>query len=159
MERDSQPISVSRLAGLAIVVAIGAIVATLGLVFSDPGDDAERIAYLISLVDAGGTAVLLPMLARRRRVEIARLRADAAVLVFQLRAQATQLAQSSRWPRERLAEGLRNATGLALKACGLVETLTRAGVEQEAIELRVAIEALEVALKVGDPGARQASGA
>jgi hypothetical protein len=156
MDGGSDPVSESRLAGLAIVVALGAIVATLGLIFSDPGDDAARVAYLVSLIAAAATAVVLPMLVRRRRIEIARLRADAAVLVFQLRAHATQLAQSSRWPRARLAEALRTATTLAMRARGLAETLTRAGVEQEPIELLVAIEAVEVSLRVGNPGAGQA---
>ena len=155
MERGPEPVSVSRLAGLAIVVALGAIVAGLGLIFSDPGDDAARVAYLVSLIAAATTAVLLPMLLRRRRVEIATLRADAAVLVFQLRSQAVELAQSSRWPRERLAEALRTATAQAFRARRQVEILTRAGVEQEAIELRVALEALEVSLRNGDPGSRQ----
>ena len=148
MERGVDPVSSSRLAGLTIIVALGATVATLGLIFSDPVDDAARIAYLVSLVAATTTAVLLPMLLRRRQVEIARLRGDAAVLIFQLRAHATELAQSSRWPRERLAEALRTATALTFMARTLVETLTRAGVAQEAIELRVAMEAIEASLNL-----------
>lgn len=146
MERGVDPVSSSRLAGLTITVALGATVATLGLIFSDRGDDASRVAYLVSLAAAAGAALLLPMLLHRRQIEIARLRGDAAVLIFQLRAHATELAQSSRWPRERLAEALRAAAALTFMARALAETLTRGGVAQEAIELRVAIEAIEASL-------------
>jgi hypothetical protein len=148
MERGVDPVSSSRLAGLTIIVAVGATVATLGLIFSDPGDDASRVAYLVSLAAATGAALLLPMLLHRRRVEITRLRGDAAVLIFQLRTHATGLAQSSRWPREQLAEALRTATALTFMARTLVETLTRAGASQEAIELRVAMEAIEASLEL-----------
>ena len=156
MERGSEPISSARLAGVLIVVAVGATTAVLGLIFSDPGDDAARVAYLVSLLAALIAALLLPVVARRRQVELTSLRGDAAVLVFQLRAQATELAGSSRWPRERLAAALRTATAQAFRARRLAEMLTRAGVEQEVIELRVALEALEMSLSAGDPGARQA---
>jgi hypothetical protein len=153
VERGSEPISSAWLAGLGVIVAVGATVAVLGLIFSDSGDDAARIAYLASLAAAMIAALLLPVLARRRQVEITSLRGDAAVLVFCLRAQATELAGSSRWPRERLAAALRTATAQAFRARRLTEILTRAGIAQEAIELRVALEALETSLNVGDPSA------
>jgi hypothetical protein len=149
MERVPEPTSIARIAGLAIAVVLGAVVATVGLIFSDPGDDAARASYGVSLLAAAATALLLPMLLRKRRSEIVQLRADAAVLVFQLRAQAVALAGSASWPAARLAVALRNATALAFRARRLAETLTRAGVEQETIELRVALEAVEVSLSTG----------
>ena len=151
MERGVDPVSSSRLAGLTIIVALGATVATLGLIFSDRGDDASRVAYLVSLAAAATAALLLPMLLRRRRIEIAGLRADAAVLIFKLRAHATELAQAAHWPRERLAGALRTAAELTTSARSHAEVLTRAGAEQEAIELRVAIEAIEAALRLAAP--------
>ncbi len=129
---------------------LGAVVATVGLIFSDPGDDAARASYAVSLVAAATTALLLPMLLRRRRIEIVALRADAAVLVFQLRAQAVALAGSATWPAARLAVALRDATALAFRARRLTETLARAGVEQETIDLRVALEAVEASLTTGE---------
>lgn len=149
MEPVREPISASRVAGLAIVVALAAAVAIVGLALSDQGDDAERAAYLASLMVAGATGLLLVALAQRRRAEIAALRAEAAVVVFRLRVRAGEVAQSASLPRDRLAEALRAATQLTFKGRALVETLIQAGVEQEAIELRVAIEAVELALRPG----------
>ena len=149
MDRVLEPVSSAWLAGLAVVVAAGAAGAVAGLALSDPGEDAERISYLVSLLAAAATAVLLVVLSQRRRVQIARLRTEAAVVVFHLRTRGAELAQATRLSPEDLAETLRAATRLAIKARALTEALTRAGVEQEAIELRVAVEAIEFALRAG----------
>lgn len=149
MNRVARPLSAARLAAVAITAAVGAAAAIVGLALSDAGDDAERAAYLVSLLAAAVAAVLLTSLAERRRAEVARLRADAAVVVFHLRAHAVELAQGAALAPERLAATLRAATQLALEARRLADALTDAGVAQEASELRVAIEAVERSLRLG----------
>lgn len=149
MDRELEPVSAGRLAALAIIVAVAATVAVIGLILSDPGDDAERISYLAGLLTAGATGALLAGLAYLRRVEITHLRVRAAVLIFELRAHAAQLTDSARLRRESLTEVLRDTTRVALEARVLTETLIRAGVAQEAIELRVALEAIDFSLERG----------
>jgi hypothetical protein len=146
MNRALEPISATRLAALAVVVALAATVAATGLALSDPGDDAERISYIVALLVSGATAALLAALSRRRQSEVVRLRAESAAVVFELRTRAAELANASRMPPDQLARTLREATRLTLAARELLEAGTRAGVAQEAIELRVAIEAIELAL-------------
>jgi hypothetical protein len=149
MQRDLEPISAARIAALAVVTALAAAVATAGLALSDPGDDAERISYVAALLIAGATATLLAALSYRRRSAVARLRAEAAAVVFDLRTRAAELVRAERMAPDRLATTLRDATRLTQTARELLDAVTRAGVAQEAIELRVAIEAIERALGAG----------
>jgi hypothetical protein len=152
MQRDLEPISATRIAALSMITALAAAVATAGLALSDPGDDAERISYIAALLVAAATATLLAALSYRRRSEVARLRAEAAAVVFELRSRAAALIRAPEMAPDRLAKDLREATRLTLTAREMLDAVTRAGVAQEAIELRVAIEAIEHALGAGQSG-------
>ena len=143
MERALEPISAARLAGLAIVVALGATVAVVGLALSDPGDDAERISYVVSLLAAAATAVLLVFLRDRRLAQVVTLRGEAAVVVFELRVAAMSVRSGPLDPGQ-----LRATTELATRARELSEILTRAGIDGETLELQVGLEGLEMALAV-----------
>lgn len=152
MQRGKEPVSASRLVGLAVAVGLGVAAAIAGLIASQPGDDAQRAGYLVALLAGGATVTLLASLASARRVEIARLRVNAAALVFELRARPTVLADVENGNPDELGEELRETTRLAARARRMIEVLVVSGAEQEAIELRVAIEAIEVALRPRDVG-------
>ena len=151
MQRAVDPVSATWLAALGVAAALGAAMAVAGLALSDPGDDIERISCLVSMLAAAATLVLLVALHRRRRAEIARLREDAAVVVYRLRAGAAAIAPAMRATGEDLPHSLRAVAQTVVEARSLAATVSRNGLDQDAIELRVALEAVELALWTGDP--------
>jgi hypothetical protein len=95
--------------------------------------------------------VLLVAARRGREAQLTRLRADAAVVVYRLRAGAAAIAPAARSTGEDLPHSLRAVTQTVQEARRLAATASRHGLDQAAIELRVAIEAVELALWTGDP--------
>lgn len=146
----ADPVSVTSLAALAAGAGLGAALAVVGLALSDPGDDAERISCLASLLAAAATFVLLVALHARRQCALTGLREDAAVVVYRLRAGAAAITPAARAGGEELSHSLRAVTQTVQDARRLAAMVGRNGLAQEATELRVAIEAVELALWTDD---------